>query len=97
MSRAPLFGSDTRLGHVSVPLDDLITPLSGAPLAYRCEALCGAKGGELVAALGFGLSQRPGAHHRLQEVAGHAPAALLWGFRQGADSKSGAAGGLRPK
>ncbi|CAK8996972.1 Fumarate hydratase class I, partial [Durusdinium trenchii] len=57
MSRAPLFGSDTRLGYVSVPLDDIISPagpsavLTTGPgnsqLAYRCEPLLGAKG-ELV-------------------------------------------------
>lgn len=57
MSRAPLFGSDTRLGYVSLPLEDLISP-AGSPavlttgpgnsqLAYRCEPLLGAKG-ELV-------------------------------------------------
>ena len=57
MSRAPLFGSDTRLGYVSVPLDDIISP-AGSPavlttgpgnsqLAYRREPLLGAKG-ELV-------------------------------------------------
>ena len=45
MSKAPLFGSDTRLGRVSLPLDALIA--SGAQLAYRCEALQGASG-ELV-------------------------------------------------
>lgn len=55
MSRAPLFGGDTRLGYVSLSLDDITSPaavLTTGPgdsqLAYRCEPLLGAQKGELV-------------------------------------------------
>ncbi|CAE7617417.1 CAR11 [Symbiodinium sp. CCMP2592] len=55
MSRAPLFGGDTRLGYVSLSLDDITSPaavLTAGPgdsqLAYRCEPLLGAQKGELV-------------------------------------------------
>ncbi|CAE7231251.1 fumA [Symbiodinium natans] len=55
MSRAPLFGGDTRLGYVSLSLDDITSPaavLTTGPgdsqLAYRCEPLLGAQRGELV-------------------------------------------------
>ncbi|CAJ1449526.1 unnamed protein product, partial [Effrenium voratum] len=70
MSRAPLFGGDTRLGHVTVPLDDIISPAGPAvnvpgnsQLAYRCEPLLGAhKGagqGELVLIIDYQKLQAP--------------------------------------
>eukprot|EP00931_Biecheleriopsis_adriatica_P061095 TRINITY_DN36721_c0_g1_i1.p1 TRINITY_DN36721_c0_g1~~TRINITY_DN36721_c0_g1_i1.p1 ORF type:complete len:1153 (+),score=182.49 TRINITY_DN36721_c0_g1_i1:70-3528(+) len=73
MSRAPLFGGDTRLGHVSLSLADITSPdsasaagsaaaLTAVPgssqLAYRCEMLSGAQKGELVLILGYKELQR---------------------------------------
>jgi len=55
MSRAPLFGGDTRLGYISLSLDDITSPVAvlttgpgDSQLAYRCEPLLGAQKGELV-------------------------------------------------
>eukprot|EP00930_Biecheleria_cincta_P055193 TRINITY_DN41541_c0_g1_i1.p1 TRINITY_DN41541_c0_g1~~TRINITY_DN41541_c0_g1_i1.p1 ORF type:complete len:1129 (+),score=189.55 TRINITY_DN41541_c0_g1_i1:30-3416(+) len=67
MSRAPLFGGDTRLGYVSLMIEDIISPALGkassshdvasssssAQLAYRCEPLMGADKGELVLILDY--------------------------------------------
>jgi len=64
MSQAPLFGGDTRIGYVSLPLKDVTAPTGGrqaghrsctsAPrLAYRCVPLAGASQGELVLILDY--------------------------------------------
>mmetsp|Transcript_63617 Transcript_63617/g.186080 ORF Transcript_63617/g.186080 Transcript_63617/m.186080 type:complete len:919 (+) Transcript_63617:78-2834(+) len=68
LSRAPLLGSDTRIGYVSVALKDIIPPAAArrsqhtAPqLAYRCEPLLGAPQGQLVLILDWrALQQRAG-------------------------------------
>eukprot|EP00929_Paragymnodinium_shiwhaense_P070577 TRINITY_DN35741_c0_g1_i1.p1 TRINITY_DN35741_c0_g1~~TRINITY_DN35741_c0_g1_i1.p1 ORF type:complete len:988 (-),score=220.37 TRINITY_DN35741_c0_g1_i1:101-3064(-) len=56
MSQAPLFGGDTRLGYVSLPLrecvlpqtDGEVSPSQPSRLAYRCERLNGAGESSLV-------------------------------------------------
>jgi len=62
ISQAPLFGGDTRIGYVSIPLKDVTAPADGrqaghrssAPrLAYRCVPLAGASQGELVLILDY--------------------------------------------
>jgi len=50
MSKAPLFGGDTRLGHISLPLKDIIgaAPAQSADSRYRIEKLQGTRQGEVV-------------------------------------------------
>lgn len=57
LSQAPLFGGDTRLGYVSLPLKEIILKAAASPdnsqLSYCCEPLAGAKNGELVLILDY--------------------------------------------
>eukprot|EP00928_Gymnodinium_smaydae_P047787 TRINITY_DN31919_c0_g1_i1.p1 TRINITY_DN31919_c0_g1~~TRINITY_DN31919_c0_g1_i1.p1 ORF type:complete len:957 (+),score=88.11 TRINITY_DN31919_c0_g1_i1:306-2873(+) len=57
MSQTPFFGADGRLGHVSLPLQDIVGGASstsdGSVLVYRCEPLLGARSGELVLILEY--------------------------------------------
>ncbi|CAK0817767.1 unnamed protein product [Prorocentrum cordatum] len=82
LSRSPLFGSDTRLGYVSLPVRDITSGgQKGACLAYRREQLQGATQGEIVLILDYKAPRPrpgPGAHGAgppglLSLVAGRCP------------------------